>query len=419
MAGSPPTKASTIYNDASRTSSKMSVEVMTASHHKGLGTSPAMLSRDPWRQAPAAYRPESERPRVDYLPHRPVSREHGHDSYEQRPMPAIRPPTDSQPFPEKPSLFKKDEHGQYRLPPIHEVGVPLVHGRLVLADLTASQALRDLPLDSTRPSSTPAQRAAIPNTPPEYSHSPNHSRKHRLSAEHDLENERGTPTRRLHASPQFAPAQRDSPPMAHGRHYEGSWHDAPPPHTSSGPAPSYSQSGRSYEAAERDQRQTLPSLPHLRHEDPRHSRDAYYADSRGRHSPGRPPFDAREADHYRQPPPQGYSTHGHRGPLPGPAHPYDRTPFSPGAYPHSSYPDSYVRIGDIGVVPSADSKQRKRRGNLPKETTDKLRNWFINHLQHPYPSEDEKQQLMTSTGLQMSKFVADTCANGLSALCPG
>jgi hypothetical protein len=52
---------------------------------------------------------------------------------------------------------------------------------------------------------------------------------------------------------------------------------------------------------------------------------------------------------------------------------------------------------------SSDIKQRKRRGNLPKETTDKLRAWFVAHLQHPYPTEDEKQELMRQTGLQMSK----------------
>lgn len=53
--------------------------------------------------------------------------------------------------------------------------------------------------------------------------------------------------------------------------------------------------------------------------------------------------------------------------------------------------------------PPTDGRQRKRRGNLPKETTDKLREWFISHLQHPYPTEDEKQELMGKTGLQMSE----------------
>lgn len=56
--------------------------------------------------------------------------------------------------------------------------------------------------------------------------------------------------------------------------------------------------------------------------------------------------------------------------------------------------------GDVG----GDSKQRKRRGNLPKETTDTLRAWFRDNLQHPYPSEEEKQRLMKATGLQMSEF---------------
>jgi hypothetical protein len=49
------------------------------------------------------------------------------------------------------------------------------------------------------------------------------------------------------------------------------------------------------------------------------------------------------------------------------------------------------------------TKHRKRRGNLPKETTDKLRAWFVAHLHHPYPTEDEKQELMRQTKLQMSK----------------
>ena len=52
---------------------------------------------------------------------------------------------------------------------------------------------------------------------------------------------------------------------------------------------------------------------------------------------------------------------------------------------------------------NGDHKPRKRRGNLPKETTDKLRAWFLAHLSHPYPTEDEKQDLMHQTKLQMSK----------------
>jgi hypothetical protein len=95
---------------------------------------------------------------------------------------------------------------------------------------------------------------------------------------------------------------------------------------------------------------------------------------------------------YQQPRGQSYS---------GPSH--DRTPFSNShhaMYGGSGFP---YGMGDSGH----DSKQRKRRGNLPKETTDKLRTWFVAHLQHPYPTEDEKQDLMRQTGLQISMSFYD------------
>ncbi|POS85604.1 hypothetical protein EPUL_004965, partial [Erysiphe pulchra] len=77
-------------------------------------------------------------------------------------------------------------------------------------------------------------------------------------------------------------------------------------------------------------------------------------------------------------------------------------------FPGDSGPGIYVENichfnnDDSAGARDKENKPRKRRGNLPKDTTDKLRNWFLNHLEHPYPTEDEKQQLMDSTGLQMS-----------------
>lgn len=76
---------------------------------------------------------------------------------------------------------------------------------------------------------------------------------------------------------------------------------------------------------------------------------------------------------------------------------HDRTPFWNNH--HNVYPGS---TSNYGVADSGENKQRKRRGNLPKETTDKLRTWFVGHLSHPYPTEDEKQELMRQTGLQIS-----------------
>lgn len=86
----------------------------------------------------------------------------------------------------------------------------------------------------------------------------------------------------------------------------------------------------------------------------------------------------------------------------GAIHSYNRSPFSADGY--SQYHPEYMRIGELGGMGmGGDNKQRKRRGNLPKETTDKLRAWFVAHLHHPYPTEDEKQELMRQTNLQMSK----------------
>ncbi|KAG6909260.1 hypothetical protein DXG01_001322 [Tephrocybe rancida] len=57
------------------------------------------------------------------------------------------------------------------------------------------------------------------------------------------------------------------------------------------------------------------------------------------------------------------------------------------------------------AVPSStlvDRPQRKR-GKLPKETTDYLKAWLHRHSDHPYPSEEEKKQLCHATGLSMSQ----------------
>jgi hypothetical protein len=52
---------------------------------------------------------------------------------------------------------------------------------------------------------------------------------------------------------------------------------------------------------------------------------------------------------------------------------------------------------------SSDSKNKRRRGNLPKPVTDILHAWFHEHLDHPYPSEEDKQMFMMRTGLTFSQ----------------
>lgn len=53
---------------------------------------------------------------------------------------------------------------------------------------------------------------------------------------------------------------------------------------------------------------------------------------------------------------------------------------------------------------------RKRRGNLPRYVTDMLKQWFLEHIAHPYPTEQEKNDLCRATGLgmtQVSHFVKE------------
>ena len=49
------------------------------------------------------------------------------------------------------------------------------------------------------------------------------------------------------------------------------------------------------------------------------------------------------------------------------------------------------------------ARPQRRRGKLPKPTTDFLKDWLHRHSDHPYPSEEEKKQLCNATGLSMSQ----------------
>ncbi|KAI0194188.1 hypothetical protein F4808DRAFT_464601 [Astrocystis sublimbata] len=77
--------------------------------------------------------------------------------------------------------------------------------------------------------------------------------------------------------------------------------------------------------------------------------------------------------------------------------------FSPGTYRHH-YLQVYSPADNYGMGTNGDTKPRKRRGNLPKEVTEILLTWFMDHLEKPYPTEEEKQILMKQTGLQMNQI---------------
>ena len=66
--------------------------------------------------------------------------------------------------------------------------------------------------------------------------------------------------------------------------------------------------------------------------------------------------------------------------------------------PAISQPSNFNMVGE-----NVDSRGKRRRGNLPKPVTDILRAWFHEHLDHPYPTEEDKQQFMQRTGLTLNQ----------------
>ncbi|KAK0121773.1 hypothetical protein ONS95_010059 [Cadophora gregata] len=171
----------------------------------------------------------------------------------------------------------------------------------------------------------------------------------------------------------------------------------------------------SYELPPRpDDRPTLPSLPSLiqNHSStiPRSVQpfSEYSFGSPRASAQTYPPFTSsfEPSTSYQKPPTYayGYEPRGHSFSGPSSSYPIgnDRSPFS--SAHHAMYPNSMNPYSTDGNDREGDTRQRKRRGNLPKETTDKLRAWFVSHLTHPYPTEDEKQELMRQTGLQMNQI---------------
>ncbi|KAI4184222.1 MAG: hypothetical protein LQ348_004581 [Seirophora lacunosa] len=82
-------------------------------------------------------------------------------------------------------------------------------------------------------------------------------------------------------------------------------------------------------------------------------------------------------------------------------------PHADPRYAYDSYtPHPHDPSGQMGrpvefqnVDVGGEKSNKKRRGNLPKQTTDILRQWLHEHLDHAYPNEDQKAMLIRETGL--------------------
>lgn len=58
----------------------------------------------------------------------------------------------------------------------------------------------------------------------------------------------------------------------------------------------------------------------------------------------------------------------------------------------------------LSTTNTTTTQKKRRRGNLPKEVTEFLKGWLVDHKKHPYPSEKEKIQLANRTGLTVNQI---------------
>lgn len=58
---------------------------------------------------------------------------------------------------------------------------------------------------------------------------------------------------------------------------------------------------------------------------------------------------------------------------------------------------------DFSPEPTTTSTTKKKRPNLPSQAKDILSSWFREHVDHPYPSQAEKNELSEQTGLSLQK----------------
>lgn len=63
-----------------------------------------------------------------------------------------------------------------------------------------------------------------------------------------------------------------------------------------------------------------------------------------------------------------------------------------------------VKQPKLKTAENTTTTKKRRRGNLPKEVTEFLRKWLIQHKKHPYPAEKEKIDLARHTGLTVNQI---------------
>jgi len=84
-------------------------------------------------------------------------------------------------------------------------------------------------------------------------------------------------------------------------------------------------------------------------------------------------------------------------------------PSSPHTAIDKKVESSDTTMSSVVAAPTASknvSKVSRRPCNLPLETVEYLKAWMMSpeHITHPYPTEKEKQQIMTDTGIELKQL---------------
>ncbi|KAI8071747.1 hypothetical protein BC940DRAFT_293612 [Gongronella butleri] len=86
---------------------------------------------------------------------------------------------------------------------------------------------------------------------------------------------------------------------------------------------------------------------------------------------------------------------------PSPPSPPIPSPATAAAASVAAAPPSAATTATTATSPT---QKKRRRGNLPKEVTEFLKQWLVQHKKHPYPSEKEKLDLAHRTGLTVNQI---------------
>lgn len=175
------------------------------------------------------------------------------------------------------------------------------------------------------------------------------------------------------------PVQQPNYPSAPSHHHRPSLpYSAPPQAAMGGHVRHHSTSGV---------HQAAPQYTH-------HQRPSVVA-ANSYHQPSGHPYDQHHGNYYPE-------THGN--PYFGqPQYANVPHPGYEGAVAYHSQVPQYNYTFQAALNADQNSFNRRRRGNLPKEATALLKDWFAAHRESPYPTEDEKLELCRQTQLTLNQ----------------